>query len=493
MIAELLRQLPSVNDLLLQADGLVTLEGHARTVQALRTALDAARAKIKQGSPLPTTAQLIDDAQAQLHFGLDPQLEPLINATGVIIHTNLGRAPLSNAAQAAMSAAAQNYSPLEFDLTTGQRGKRGAQLEQLLCEITGAEAALIVNNCAFATVLMLAALAVGQGVVISRGQLVEIGGGFRVPDVMKQSGATLIEVGTTNRVHRRDYADAVADAGQTNSAGIDAVPVGAILRVHTSNFKIVGFTSEVSLEELVDVAKTSAVGGRQSSVLVLDDLGSGALYDTAQFGLSHEPMVQESVQAGVDVVAFSGDKLLGGPQAGILVGKQAAIERCRRHPLARACRADKFTLAALGATLLHHARGEAHRAVPVVRMMALTADEIRLRAQQVQVALEPWLTAHHLVATLIDGESTVGGGSLPGETLPTVLIALRQTADGRRVKDVTDVTDVTDVAAVTADRLLVQLRSVGVIARIKEGSVLLDLRTVLDDARLIARLGQSGN
>lgn len=490
-IAELLRQLPSVNDLLLQADGLVKIEGHARAVQALRTALDVARATIKQGNPLPTVTQLIDQASASLRSAFSTQHAALINATGVIIHTNLGRAPLSTAAQTAMLAAAQDYSPLEFDMASGQRGKRGAQIEQLLCEITGAEAALIVNNCAFATVLMLGALAAGKGVVISRGQLVEIGGGFRVPDVMKQSGSMLIEVGTTNRVHRRDYEEAVGVARHEAwgvERGATDIEVGAILRVHSSNFKIIGFTSEVALEELVDIAQPTAPSLRpatdtsRSTLYVLDDLGSGALYDTAQFGLSHEPMVQESVKAGVDVVAFSGDKLLGGPQAGILVGKREAIERCRRHPLARACRADKFTLAALGATLLHYARGEAQREVPVVRMMALTKDDIRVRAEQVLVALNQQLKAHGLVASIMDGESTVGGGSLPGDTLPTAVLGLRttdpSTSSGQTHR------------RQTADGLLDQLRNAGVIARIKDDCVLLDLRTVLDDAQLVKQLSR---
>ena len=466
-IAAQLRQLPSVNELLQQAAGLVAVEGHARTVLALRAVLDSARSQIKNGATSPTTAQLIEQARAHLSTVISPEHRALINATGVIIHTNLGRAPLSVAAQHAMLAAAQDYSPLEFDMASGQRGKRGGQIEQLLCEITGAEAALIVNNCAFATVLMLGALAAGTGVVISRGQLVEIGGGFRVPDVMKQSGATLIEVGTTNRVHRRDYEEALG-------AEREAIAVGAILRVHSSNFKIIGFTSDVSLEELVAIAQSAPHIARPTPY-VLDDLGSGALYDTAQFGLSHEPMVQESVRAGADGVAFSGDKLLGGPQAGILVGKREAIERCRKHPLARAFRADKFTLAALGATLLHHVRGEAQREVPIVRMLALSKDEIRIRAEQLRQALGDWAVGRGLALALMDGESTVGGGSLPGETLPTVVLGL-QGLGGE--------------PATTAEALLASLRIVSVIARIKEDRVLLDLRTVLDDAALIERVLQ---
>ena len=363
-----------------------------------------------------------------------------------------------------MLAAARDYSPLEFDLTTGTRGKRGAHVEELLCELTGAQAALVVNNCAFATVLMLAAHAAGKGVVISRGQLVEIGGGFRVPDVMAQSGAKLIEVGTTNRVHLQDYADAISKERLENRD----LEIGAILRVHSSNFKIIGFTSEVALEDLAAlVARNSPITNNQQPITLLDDLGSGTLLDTSQFGLSREPMPQDSVQAGADVICFSGDKLLGGPQAGLLVGKREAIERCRKHPLARAFRADKFTLAALAATLLHYARGEAQREVPVVRMMALRKEEIAARAEQMRLEIGDWRLGHEISVVLVDGDSTVGGGSLPGDTLPTTLIALE---------------------SVQPDALLAKLREVGVIARIKDKRVLLDLRTVLDDNALGERL-----
>ena len=460
---EHLRQLPSVNELLLAANGLAEQEGHDRAVKALRIALNAARTLIKQGGLPPTHADLIAQARASLQSSMVNSQSSIINATGVIIHTNLGRAPLSTAAQAAMLAVAQDYSPLEFDMATGERGPRGAAAEQLLCELTGAEAALVVNNCAAATVLMLAALAHGQGVVISRGQLVEIGGGFRVPDIMAQSGARLIEVGTTNRVRREDYAAAL----QSDAS--------AILRVHSSNFKMIGFVKEVPIDELVAVAQqASAV--REKPVTVLDDLGSGALLDTGAFGLSREPMPQDSVRAGVDVTCFSGDKLLGGPQAGLLVGRREAIARCRTHPLARAFRADKFTLAALGATLLHYARGEAAREVPVIRMLALSQAEIAARAERMLLAAGEGLRARGLSASLAAGESTVGGGSLPGETLPTTLIALEGGPQDAG-----------------PDVVLAELRAKSVIARIKDGRVLLDLRTVLDDEALVGRLGEIGD
>jgi L-seryl-tRNA(Ser) seleniumtransferase len=472
-INDILRQLPSVSDLLEPAQDLIEREGRVRTVQALRDALDAARAAIKAGAPAPSTGDLIAAAQSRIQT----PIHRTINATGVILHTNLGRATLSEAAQAAMLAVARDYSPLEFDLATGARGRRGAALETLLCELTGAEAALVVNNCAAATVLMLAAVAAGKGVVISRGQLVEIGGGFRVPDILAQSGARLIEVGTTNRVRRADYEHALGGR-RGQKAGVEeprgapsesGIEVGAVLRVHASNFKMIGFTEDVGIAELVDITE-ARFKTRDSTpgVPVLDDLGSGALIDTAQFALAREPMPQDSVRAGVAVVCFSGDKLVGGPQSGIMVGQGKWIERCRRHPLARAFRADKYTLAALEATLLHYARGEAEREVPVIRMIAMPKAEIARRAQAVRSAIGDWLAAQGLQAELIDGESTVGGGSLPGETLPTTLIAVSPGAGTRHVAS-----------------LQTAFRAQGVIARINDDRVLLDLRTVFDDAALV--------
>lgn len=457
-----LRQLPSVDKLLIEADDLILREGRERVTNALRQSLDAAREAIRAGGGLPTSAELIATASASLRFTAPNPQSAIVNATGVIIHTNLGRAPLSAAAQEAMLIVAHDYSPLEFDMQAGERGRRGEVVENLLCALTGAEAALVVNNCAAATVLMLAVTSFGKGVIVSRGQLVEIGGGFRVPDIMAQSGAKLIEVGTTNRTKPADYQRAI----EANSES-----VGALLRVHSSNFKMVGFTEEVNLDELVGLARQCSIQHSSLEIPVLDDLGSGALIDTSQFGLSREPMPQDSVKAGASIVVFSGDKLLGGPQAGLMVGRRAWIERCRRHPLARAFRADKFTLAALGATLMHYARGEAQREVPVVRMLAMRKDEIAQRAQKVALAIAHWLTANEVRAELVDGESTIGGGSLPGETLPTTLIALTPLGASSR-----------------SPLLLAKLRNAGVIARIRDDRVLLDLRTVLDDAVLVTRL-----
>ncbi len=429
----------------------VLIEGHQRVVNALREALEAARGAIRDGRDAPTAQELIQMAREALHPLDGAGSTTVINATGVIIHTNLGRAVLSSAAQQALEAVARGYSPVEYNLENGARGRRGASVEQLLCQVTGAEAALVVNNCAAATVLMLTALAQDRAVVISRGQLVEIGGGFRIPEIMAQSRARLIEVGTTNRTRLSDYEQALR-----------ATPdVAALLRVHASNFKLLGFTKSVSVEEMVGLVRQM-----QPAVYVLDDLGSGALLDTAQYGLSHEPMPQESIQAGATMAIFSGDKLLGGPQAGILVGTHEAIERCRMHPLARALRADKYTLAALGATVLHYLRGEAVREVPVWRMIAASKEEIRRRAVCCVQALEGWATSRALHMEIVDGESTVGGGSLPGDVLPTALIALRGAGP---------------------DRLAADLRSapMPVIARIQDEQVMLDLRTVLDDQMLI--------
>lgn len=451
-----LRRLPSVHELVAQADGLVEAEGRSRVVHALREALDQARQAIRNGDPPPSCEEIIAMARASLQATSQGHFTTVVNATGVIIHTNLGRAPLSRAAQEAMLAVAREYSALEFDMATGHRGRRGEAAERLLCQLTGAEAALVVNNCAAATVLMLATAAAGKGVVISRGQMVEIGGSFRIPEIMAQSGAHLIEVGTTNRTRLEDYERAIREA-EGRAPGI-----GAILRVHSSNFRMIGFVEEARIEELVRL-------GERHAIPVLDDLGSGALVDTSKFGLRREPMPQDSLRAGAAIVAFSGDKLLGGPQAGVMVGRRTWIERCRRHPLARAFRADKLTLAGLTATLLHYARGEAEREVPVMRMLAMPKTVIAARAAKVKQEISDWLLTNGLRAEMVDGESTVGGGSLPGETLPTTLITIA--ADSRPPHEI-----------------LADLRARGVIARIHDDRVALDLRTVLDDAALVQRL-----
>jgi L-seryl-tRNA(Ser) seleniumtransferase len=439
MSGEKLRQLPSVDKLLGEdaVQQLVAAYGHEQTVDALRATLDAVRAEVRAGADVPDVTALATRANVFLQARLAPTLRRVINATGVIIHTNLGRAPLSAAAQAAMEAAARGYSTLEYDLQSGKRGHRTLHAERLLCELAGAEAALVVNNNAGAVMLALNGLAQGQGVVISRGQLVEIGGGFRVPDVMAQSGARLIEVGTTNRTHLRDYEQALDK------------DVALILRAHHSNFRILGFTTEPTLAELVAL-------GAERGLPVVDDLGSGALLNTAVYGLVHEPTVQESVSAGAAVVCFSGDKLLGGPQAGIIVGQTKFVEPLKSHPLARALRADKLCLAALQATLLHYLKGEATEQVPVWRMIATPLEEIERRARRWRRSLRQ----AGVEAEIADGESTVGGGSLPGETLPTRLVAL---------------------PVAHPDQLTAALREADppVIARIEDDRLVLDPRTVL--------------
>ncbi len=442
-----LRDLPSVEKLLSQSGDLIADYGRPLVADVLRETLDRARARLKSGNDAtPATEDLLAEARDQLAALAAPTLRPVINASGVILHTNLGRAPLSKAAVAAMQAAAQSYSTLEYDLSKGERGSRTVHAERLLTRLTGAEAALVVNNCASALLLSLSALAKGRGVLVARGQLVEIGGGFRVPDVMKQSGCRLVEVGTTNRTHLRDYQEA-----------LDA-RTALILRAHHSNFKIIGFTTEPTLEELCTLG-----------LPVMDDLGSGALLDTAAYGLAHEPTAQESVAAGAAVIAFSGDKLLGGPQAGILLGKAELLTKIKKHPLARAIRADKITLAALVATLLHYLKDEATHEIPVWRMIALPLSEIERRAQQWRAALG--------LGEVIAGESTVGGGSLPGETLPTRLLAL-------------------SVKSPNAVAARLRARPLPIIARVLEGQVVFDPRTVaveeetqlLEGIRAVARV-----
>jgi L-seryl-tRNA(Ser) seleniumtransferase len=347
-------------------------------------------------------ALLLQNAGHWLELLVAPTIRPVINATGVIIHTNLGRAPLSQATIEAMQAAAASYTTLEYDLSTGERGSRAVHAEELLTRLVAAEAALVVNNNAAAILLMLTALCQGQEVIISRGQLVEIGGGFRVPDVMAQSGAHLVEVGTTNRTHLRDYAAAI----NPNTA--------ALLVAHHSNFKIVGFTGEPTLAELAELA-------HQHNLPLLYDQGSGALLDTTPYGLDPEPTVQSALNVGADVVSFSGDKLLGGPQAGILCGHAELIGRLKRHPLARALRPDKLCLAGLSATLTHYLTGQATKVIPVWRMIARPPADIKIEAESWSAELQK----QGIQAEVIAGLSTVGGGSLPGSTLPTHLLALQ--------------------------------------------------------------------
>ncbi len=361
-----LRELPSVEQLLQTqlAAELIASHGRPLTLRAIRSVLDElrARALTSDDLTLPDRQNILGEASTLLEEWTAPTLVPVINASGVILHTNLGRAPLSPAAIKAMEAVAHGYSNLEIDLETGKRGSRLVHAEVLLRRLTGAEAAIIVNNNAAAVLLALSALARHRRVVISRTQLVEIGGGFRVPDVMKQSGAKLVEVGTTNKVRLADYAEALEE------------PSALVLHAHRSNFKMVGFTEEPEWKDIVSLA-------HDRGVACLDDLGSGALLDTTRFGLAHEPTVQESLASAADLVCFSGDKLLGGPQTGIIVGKAALVAKIKKHPLARALRADKLCLAALAATLLHYLQDEAEQEIPIWRMLALLPEQVRHTAE----------------------------------------------------------------------------------------------------------------
>jgi L-seryl-tRNA(Ser) seleniumtransferase len=436
-----LRALPSVEELAARLGDL--RRGDA--VAAARAAVDERRARILAGDSLATDgdddgADLAERARALARSGL----RHVVNATGVIVHTNLGRAPLPDAAVDAVASVARGYSTLEYDLDAGGRGSRQAHVESLLCELTGAEAAIAVNNCAAAVLLAAAALAAGRELVVSRGQLVEIGGSFRIPDVVAQSGARLVEVGTTNRTRLADYARAV---------GPDT---GAVMRAHQSNFRTVGFVEEVAVEQLCEL-----------SVPVIDDVGSGALAEGVP-ELRDEPSVRRSVAAGCAVVCFSGDKLLGGPQAGLMVGTREAINRCRSHPLARAVRIDKLSLAALAATLrLYREPAAALREVPVLRMLVAGEDELGRRAESMRARL----TAGGVDASVVRASARVGGGALPLLELEGPVCAV-------------------DPAPLALDELARRLRAgePAVVGRARDGWLVLDPRT-LDDASAEAAAG----
>ena len=434
-----LRGLASVEQLLQTQLAAELIAGYGRplTLQAIRSVLDAVRTRVSTGASLtlPDRENMLREAASLLEAWTCPTLLPVINASGVVLHTNLGRAPLSSAALQAVEAVSHGYSNLEFNMATGKRGSRMLHSDVLLKRLTGSEAAMVVNNNAAAVLLILAALAYHKRVIIARSQLVEIGGGFRIPDVMKQSGAKLVEVGTTNKVRLSDYEEALAE------------PAGLVFHAHRSNFKIIGFTEEPEWKDIVNLAHSRGV-------VCVDDLGSGAFLDTARYGLVHEPTIQETLAAGSDLVCFSGDKLLGGPQAGMIVGKALLIASLQKHPLARVVRADKLCLAALSATLLHFLKDEAESEVPIWRMLALLPDQLRQTAEGWCLELGQ--------GEVIPGKSTVGGGSLPDEELPTYLLAL-------------------DVKS--PDRFMEKLRrqSPPIIARTEDDRILLDPRTVLPE------------
>ena len=460
------RNIPSIDVLLRQPAiaARVAADGRALVVDALRTAADAWRAlPPADGSAAEPAPWIVARAIEALDGAQAPLLRRVINATGVLIHTNLGRAPLARQAIAAAADVARGYCNLEYELDTGARGHRHVHAERLLCALTGAEGAVITNNNAAATWLVLAALGAGREVVVSRGELVEIGGGFRVPEIMAQSGATLREVGTTNRTRASDYGAAISDR------------TAMLLRVHPSNFRIEGFTERPDLAELAGLA-------HQFNLPLFEDLGSGWLGLPQEGGwpdaVRDEPSVRDSLKAGADLVAFSGDKLLGGPQAGIIVGRRALVERVRRHPLMRAVRADKQTYAALEATLGLWQREAARTEVPVVRMLLERLESLEARANamvkttsEVVSAGSGPETTSEVVLEIVGGHSTIGGGSAPQSTIPTRLVSIRS-------------------AARSADEIESALRAQNppVVARIQHNAVLLDLRTVAaeDDAYVAA-------
>jgi L-seryl-tRNA(Ser) seleniumtransferase len=448
--AELLRQIPSVDELLAQPRlaGLAQRVNRELLVEITRTVLADLRGRIAgEGAAAIALDPLALEERitSMVEQVLASSLGPVINATGVILHTNLGRAPLSGAAVEEIRRSATSYSNLEYDLEAGARGKRDVHVAQLLERLTGAETAIVVNNCAAAVLLVLAALAKGGEVVVSRGELIEIGDGFRIPEIMAQSGAVLREVGTTNRTRAADYENAINENTKL------------LLRVHPSNFTITGFAEKPSLEELVLL-------GQRASLPLVEDLGSGCLIDLSSAGIT-EPTVRQSVEAGVSIVMFSGDKLLGGPQAGIIAGKKELIGRVRRHPLFRALRTDKLTTAAMAATLGAYLRGAVDE-IPALRMIRIGAQESKRRVENFLRELTPELPLGEVELEIAEGNSLVGGGSTPTQALPTKLIRI---ASARYS------------AAQLEQRLRRAPGGISVIARVEDNRLILDLRTVLPE------------
>jgi len=452
---DLLRSVPSVDALLRSSTGrdLRSQIGESHLTKLAREVIDSLRREIINSSPTEnrrggmTREEMLSECERRLEWlsRNEAKLETqrVINATGVIIHTNLGRAPLSENARNAVAEKASGYCNLEYDISTGKRGKRGASAENLLAELAGAESALIVNNCAAAAFLVLSALGRGSEALISRGELVEIGGDFRVPDVMVQSGVRLIEVGTTNRTHLKDYENAIREKTRI------------IVKVHPSNYRIVGFTAAPSVTELADLA-------HKNNLVLYEDIGSGALFDLSDFGLKDEPVVCKSIAAGADIVTFSGDKLLGGPQAGLIAGRKSLIEKLRRYPLYRVLRVNKFVYAALEATLDSYRRKTHLEEIPVMRMISMSYEELRGRANRFAEDFRARTNKMNEVSIeVVDGNSAIGGGSAPTVYPPTALILLRH-------------------SKIPANKLDEILRSFNppIITRILDDKILIDLRTV---------------
>lgn len=443
---ELLRKLPKIDELLKEAIVLKALKNTLRPIvlEALREAIDKFRSDILSGTIENfEQSDILNYFNSLVEVKNSPKLKKVVNATGVIIHTNLGRSLLCEEAVKNVITAAENYNNLEYKLETGERGSRYAHVEEIIRKITGAEAAVVVNNNAAAVMLTLSTLCSGKEAVVSRGQLVEIGGSFRVPDVMRFSGANLVEVGTTNRTHLYDYENNITEN------------TGVLLKVHTSNFKIMGFTEEVSLEELVDL-------GKRRSIPVVEDIGSGVLVDFSKYGFTYEPTVQDSLKKGVDVVTFSGDKMLGGPQAGIIAGKKEYIDRIKKNQLTRALRIDKMTLAALEGTLKYYLdETEAVKKLPTLYMILSPKEEHKKRAQKLKTKLQK--AGLDLSIRLEADYSMVGGGSMPTEKIDTYVLKIKS-------------------STMSAEQLEKKLRSnvTPIIVRIYNGEVILDLRTLFD-------------
>ena len=456
MNQKLLRQIPKVDELMKQpALQELCAAIPAQTVtQSVRQALENLRKGILSGSieELPAVEALCENIVADATCQAEPSLRKVINGTGIILHTNLGRACISRRAAAAAQEIAQSYSTLEYNLQAGRRGTRYSHVEQLLCKLTGAESALVVNNNAAAVLLILSDMAQGGQVITSRGELVEIGGSFRVPDIMEACGAELKEVGTTNKTHLWDYDRAINEKTR------------ALMKVHTSNYRIVGFSETPSLTELVEL-------GHSRGLPVIEDLGSGCLVDLQQFGIYGEPTVQDSVRAGVDVVSFSGDKLLGGPQAGIIVGRKAIVDKLKKHPLTRAMRVDKMTLAALEATLISYDAGLVDE-IPTLAMLSATPARLRGKADSLCALMH----ASGIAAEVVPTEGQVGGGSVPTQMLPSFAVAIQP-------------------ERINLDQLETNLRlgSPAVIGRINHDRFLLDVRTLREDdyAAIVNAVGEA--
>ena len=460
-----LRNLPSVNQLLEspQLKEMVENINHGVVAEGVRTFLDDLRSKVVDAAgevPIQTPTEIADKIADWLSSEERPYLRRVINGTGIILHTGLGRAPLASEALAAVNEISKGYASVEISLETGDRGQRVKAVERLICELTGAEAAVVTNNNAAATMLTLSAMAEGKEVIVSRGQLIEIGGSYRLPDVMECSGAKLKEVGTTNKTHLADYENA-----------IDPEVTGALLKVHPSNFEVVGFTKTISTKELSKLAA-------EHDLPLIDDIGSGALVDYAQFGLQNEPVASESIRDGADLILFSGDKLIGGPQCGIIAGKKKYVDRILKDPLMRAMRVGKMTLAALHATLsLYRDEEKARQSVPLLRMLSMPTENLKMRAEKLATLLSPVAAVESCEA--IEEQAMLGGGSLPAQKIPTWCVAIKPSG--------------------SVDALTAKLRtgSTAILGRVHKDQLLLDMRTVspgedLEVVKIFEALESSG-